>query len=68
MIEKLKKKIKHSVKNKFVRKYTPNILQSLVERWYSLDGRSGSTAYRNIYNEDLGGSDKLKYRGSERKS
>ena len=68
MIEKLKKMIRHSVKNKLVRKYTPNKLQSSVEKWYSLDGRSGSTAYRGIYNEDLGGSDKLKYRGSERKS
>ena len=68
MIEKLKKMVRHSVKNKLVRKYTPNKVYSLVEKWYSLDRRNGATAYRDIYNEDLGGSDKLKYIGGERKS
>ena len=68
MIEKLNKMVKHSVKNKLVRKYTPNKVYSLVEKWYSLDRRNGATAYRDIYNEDLGGSDKLKYIGGERKS
>ena len=68
MIEKLQKLTNHAIKNKRVRKYTPNKLQSKVERWYSLDNSNGATAYHKIYNEDLGGSYKLKYKGGHIKS
>jgi|5B_taG_2_1085324.scaffolds.fasta_scaffold07604_3 hypothetical protein len=68
MVEKLKKMTRHATKEKNVRKYTPNKLHSLIEQWYSLDGQNGSTTYYKIYNEDMMGSDKLKYRGGQRKS